>query len=636
MKKLSICMKKTQNSEGIILSLCGIFYSIGYAFDTFEEYDKWLPIIRKYRLQLSGQISIENKALLTIAALYALVLRAPRHDSSSIWVHEAQSLLNENIDIEIQIQLMLPLAYFYIFSGQLAKAESLLKAYNQRVDSESISPVLKIILGNGNTFLSWLAADFDRCQAFCEHTLLLSEDTGIFGMNFFITAHGAAGALSKGNVEMGDHLLTKMESLLGFVGAWSKGYFYNLCVWKDLIESDHGKAENHSDLAFQYSEASGSPFTFAYAHWAKSLVFNFYGEKEKAHQKINEALKLCDKFGSLQIKFGCLLTKALYAFEGNHEVEGYNVLEQAISLGRQKSFFNTFFWLSDGMSFLCGKALEFGIYESYVRKLIVKRKLTPHDHHLHLKNWPWPIRIFTLGRFDILINDAPLKFQRKAPQKPIALLKALVAAGARNVPVTVVMDVLWPELEGDAAYSAFTTCMHRLRKILRDEGTIHVQDGKISLNNRQCWVDLWPYERLLNQAVKHWLFAQNDNKKQQAVELTESIITQNKGAFLPGEFELRVPPVRERVKSKLIACLRHLIHYYQDLNQWENAIMAIQKAIETDMLVEEFYRNLMLCYHKLGRRSEIISTYELCKANLSKLSGLNPSMETENLYRTLT
>ena len=370
-----------------------------------------------------------------------------------------------------------------------------------------------------------------------------------------------------------------MEPQLANVGAWSKGLFFNLNLWRDLITGNHVKANHDSNLALRYSEASGSPLTSAASYWAIALALNLVGKTESADNKLNEALELCDKFGSLQIKFGCLLTKARFAFDRNEDTKGKRALEKAFSLGSQKAFFNTFFWLSDVMSILCGKALAGNIQVPYVCEIIRKRHLRPTDEDLHLQNWPWPIRIFTLGRFDIHVNETPLIFKKKAPKKPISLLKTLVALGSREVSEDLLLETLWPELDGDAAHSAFTSCLHRLRKLLGIEEAIRVQEGKVSINHRICCVDMWPYEKLLNQAENLLLDPADKNKQLEAVKLIEKIITESKGVFMPADYSPWIITKRERLKNKFLICLRSLIQSYEAARKWDQAVSAYNQGL---------------------------------------------------------
>src|SRR5262249_31926705 len=129
-----------------------------------------------------------------------------------------------------------------------------------------------------------------------------------------------------------------------------------------------------------------------------------------------------------------------------------------------------------------------------------KRRLVLETPPVETESWPWPIKIFTLGRFEVLRDGEPVRFARKVQRKPLALLKALIAFGGRSVREDLVMDALWPDTEGDAARVALAGARYRLRTLLRREQAVLRQEGQLSLNARLCWVDVWAVERLLERA----------------------------------------------------------------------------------------------------------------------------------------
>ena len=148
------------------------------------------------------------------------------------------------------------------------------------------------------------------------------------------------------------------------------------------------------------------------------------------------------------------------------------------------------------------KALEEGIEVDYVRELIRRNRLAPDPANPDLEQWPWPVKVYTLGRFGLLVDDRPVEFGRKVQQKPLALLKALVALGGREVPEAKLTEFLWPEADGDLAHNSFEVALSRLRKLLGTDEALTLKEGRLSLSNRQCWVDVWAFARSLGQAEK--------------------------------------------------------------------------------------------------------------------------------------
>jgi hypothetical protein len=86
-------------------------------------------------------------------------------------------------------------------------------------------------------------------------------------------------------------------------------------------------------------------------------------------------------------------------------------------------------WRYDVMPRLCVKALESGIEVEYVRSLIRKRNLIPDVPPLEIEDWPWPLRVFTLGQFSLLKDEKPLTSSGKVQKRPLEMLKVLIALG---------------------------------------------------------------------------------------------------------------------------------------------------------------------------------------------------------------
>ena len=105
----------------------------------------------------------------------------------------------------------------------------------------------------------------------------------------------------------------------------------------------------------------------------------------------------------------------------------------------------------------------------------------PDNPPLHLEKWPCALKIYTLGRFVVLKNGQPIRFSRKAQQKPLSMLKALIAFGGREVRKDQIADALWPEADGDMVEQSFATTLHRLRKVIGYRNAIELQHERVTL-----------------------------------------------------------------------------------------------------------------------------------------------------------
>ena len=115
--------------------------------------------------------------------------------------------------------------------------------------------------------------------------------------------------------------------------------------------------------------------------------------------------------------------------------------------------------------------------------------------------WPWPIKIYALGGFRVLKAGEEIRFARKTQKKPLELLRGANRLWRhRTSAVSALTESLWPDAEGDAAYHAFRKYAYRCASLLGSADVVNLSGGKLSLDPRRCWVDVWALERRLDQA----------------------------------------------------------------------------------------------------------------------------------------
>ena len=271
---------------------------------------------------------------------------------------------------------------------------------------------------------------------------------------------------------------------------------------------------------------------------------------------------------------------------------------------------------------LCTHALEAKIEPDYVRALVRTRQLAPAAGAAHIEEWPWPIQIYSLGRFALVRDGVPVVFSGKTQKRPLDLLKVLIALGGRDVAQDRLAQVLWPQAEGDAATAAFNTTLKRLRALLGRADAITLSAGKLAVNPGVCWVDAWAFERGLR-------LAGND------VAATERALATYRGPFLGTEEHAWSVPLRERLRARLLRGVRTVGGRLEAGERWAEAAELYQRGLDADDVAEELYQRLMVCHEQLGQRGEALSVFRRCKKVLKARAGLEPSAKTAKLYERL-
>jgi len=249
----------------------------------------------------------------------------------------------------------------------------------------------------------------------------------------------------------------------------------------------------------------------------------------------------------------------------------------------------------------------------------------------------YPIRIFTLGQFNILKCDREKGdisvLNRKGQHKPIEMLKALIALGGQEVGEVRMCEALWPDTDGDVAHSAFSVTLHRLRKMM-GHNALQLNDSRLSLNKKLCWVDVWACENLLNQTQRSLMKSSYENNN--ASNLIEAALFLYNGPFLGNEDEQAwFLMFRDRIHNKIIRGLIALCRHLENQNKCLQAVEYYHKGIELEPMAEEFYYRLMQCYVKHDRKSEAVSVYLRCAKVLESTLCVSPSKKTRELYHSL-
>ena len=227
--------------------------------------------------------------------------------------------------------------------------------------------------------------------------------------------------------------------------------------------------------------------------------------------------------------------------------------------------------------------------------------------------WPWPIKLNLLGRFEVLLGDAPLESSRKPAKKPLALLKALACAGGNAVPVTQLLDWLWPESEADAAQKALDMALHRLRGLLGSHDAVRLADGRMSLDPALIRVDAWAFESLCRQGA----------------ETAAPAADLYRGTLLPEDLDaVWSVSYREKLHDSFNRLICQQATELESQQSYGDALTWYARGLVADDLVEAMYQGLMRCHLNLGHRADALATFQRLRRTLASKLRTLPSAES--------
>jgi hypothetical protein len=307
--------------------------------------------------------------------------------------------------------------------------------------------------------------------------------------------------LNCGRAKKAAQYLQKVEKKIDQARMLERSYYHVVKTLAALLTDNLTAADRHQHSALEMAEKISMPSYSTWCWYGSALTAVFQGNYRQALTRIEQVFDLAASPGNPWFTCQAHLCLAyMYDCKG-HRQQAVQQLKHGFTLARRNNYLTFFFFIPRMMSELAVLALEEDIEPHFVRRFIRRRRLQPEQPPLHLANWPWPIKIYTLGRFAILHNGKKLPPSSQSKKKPVMLLQALIAFGGRQVSKTRLAGIFWPDSDGDEQAASLKITLHRLRQLLGIREAVLQSADHLSLNPSLCWVDSWQFERLANETL---------------------------------------------------------------------------------------------------------------------------------------
>jgi ATP/maltotriose-dependent transcriptional regulator MalT/DNA-binding SARP family transcriptional activator len=621
---------KLADPTGALMAAAAALETIVLERGDFSRLDRYVHWIDGGLEDDFGFPSREVELAVVRVMVAAICFRMPRHARCHRWIGRAEELLLGEMDVADRIALGSSLHLYYIYLGDHRAASRVMAALRAAVVPRSLPPL---------AYIQWCLVEAvhydmvdaagDACLEAVNRGRDMSAQSGVHVLDPILLNIGAYGALTAGRPDEAARLLAEMSEWHRPHSYFDLGNYYCCLLCRDLLARNARAARERSLLVLDYMTKSGAVFPIFLAKVGVAHAALAAGDFPAARTALSEARRVVDGIPGFAWETVALFPEALLALRSGNEAEALALLRKGIAIAREHHYLNILYWQPDGIAALCATALEHGIETEYVRVVISARKLEPPAERVASEMWPFPVRIYTLGRFAIIAGERAVTFPGKSQQKPLAMLKAIIALGKEAAPRDQLADALWPDADGDKAHQSFRFTLHQLRRMVGVSDAILTADDQVLLDPRRVWVDAWALHGIADRAIA--MAGQRDGWDFQSV--ADKAITLYQGDFLPGDG--RYPwtvPMRQRLKGKVQRLLGVVSERLEEAGRWEEAIQYSEKALEINELQEEFSRRLMRCLHQLGRRAAAADVYQRCRAALSASLDVAPSAETESLY----
>ncbi len=562
------------DQTGMLVTWAGIVDVILMGWEDWKRVDPWIDLLPELIQDRSTFPESEIDYQVLIAMCSALCWRRPGHPDSLKWLERGAMYLDQQPDSVLPSTFHHLYVSLFLTLGDINDASAIVQEIKIMARGPNTPPIARLSLFYAQAHFAWFVGDRAWCDQAVSEAISLESQTGCLVMHLPLRFQTVYAALLEYDIISAEHILAEVCPSRQHFPKHMKFHFDWLVGWTALLKSDLDCSRLALRQAFNDSVTCGVPFPNALTR----LTLAQACDEAEAQKHIAEAELIGQEIRSALIDSIAQLTRASIALNKAKNKEAKGFLEGGFRVSRIQGFRFFSWWPKQVLTRLCVKALEWEIEVEYVRQIVRNYRLTPDEQDGALLNWPWPVKVTTLGKFEIEVNDQAVTFGRKVPRRVLALLQALIAFGGKDVPELTLIDALWPEADGDRAYRSYATTLHRLRKLLGDEKTIIVQDSKITLNADICWVDVWAFEHLLDQAV----MAKKEEDRQKGADLCWQALQLYQGPFLHDHDHENAPwaaRTRERLRKKYLAHVEHLCKSKQQDGKVDEARVLFEQAL---------------------------------------------------------
>jgi DNA-binding SARP family transcriptional activator len=600
------------------LAAAGIIQAYMLEYTRFRPMDPWIEVLLNL---LQGGVefpSADAELTARSALMIALAYRRPDDARLEALTERVFELVQGEGEPNLKALATAYLVAYGATTGPFRVAQRARPLLERILEQPGVTALTR---GWGGFILAYYflcACDERACLAACSRLAAFGEAEGLPEVVRLAAIVASWQEVGIGNLPSAERWLRVLESVARPGQPYDRASAVSLRAHLALSRGDLRAARAPAQEAADWYEEAGTHFHRCYSQVA--LAWATMDEPAQAERAALRGLDLAVATRTSWLETEARLTYAQVLSQQGEQAHALDNLRRGFEVARLTDCRWPFRFLRPWTPRFCAQALAAGIEPDFVKDLIRRIGVAPPAPTLEA--WPWPVKVYTLGQFRVLIDDQPLAFSRKVPRKPIALLKAVVAMGGREVREERLIDALWPQESADAAHDAFAQTLLRLRRLLGTGDAVRLVEGRVSLDAARVWTDVRAFEGCADGAAH--------------ADGLERALTLYRGAFLEDETDQPwAVSLRERLRTKFLHLVSRAGAALEAAQRWDEAVALYLRGLDAEALSESFYQGLMRCHAARGRHAEALSAYRRLRQQLSVVLGMSPSASSEVLAREL-
>jgi LuxR family maltose regulon positive regulatory protein len=475
--------QRTGDRAGVLLAWALVVQAIVITGDDFGQLGRWLPALDELSVEPPAPAVTTRVAVSQALGFAFWEVGTAR---SMTVADRALDVVGRQGTVEDRVVVRGAALLLYFFGGRVERAQEMRRLARKELHAANADPLAKLAYLHSEAMLAQQDGGFAACGQAVEEGLSVATASGIEVWNGSLLTLGILSAVARADLATAERYLDAMS--VGAVDGprFARAQYAYARGWVAFERRE-------LDAALRWNADSiegGRHLGFKFSRCTNAIAEVIYRATLENHAGLAEALDLLDR-SSEEAPCAFLTASAELSRAYARLCLGEDALDPlrtGFELARQCGYVCPGFLGRSVILPLVTTALAHDIEADFARKLVLAYALSPGPEALDIAGWPWPVKVRALGPLAIEVQGRKLRFGRKTPSVPLALLKVLAASRG---PVTVarLSALLWPGYGNSAPRGALDTALYRLRKLLGANTAIESENGRISLSEQVCWTD---------------------------------------------------------------------------------------------------------------------------------------------------
>ena len=610
--------------RGQALALSALVNSYYFEWATFVPLDRWIPALKRLLHETPSEaLDAASELRARAALLISLLLRKPDDEESAACARRLSELIDVERDINVRVMAASILLNYINWNTEGSSAAALVSRIEPILRRPEVTPLMQVWWASHFSHWHFINGRYAEATAVMAEARAIAERYGLEHHLFDIDHQEAAALVNKGDHAAAKERLDAMERRLSPTQRMLWPYYLHL---RSILDQRLGNKKSALDIAERALAmvreldipSLQMPHFLARLAWARAAV----GDRDGASRALDEAMARAAPVDRKMFEERRELLQVEADMNAGDMDRAAAGLTSVLAERRARNDIVFLPSRPDLAARFANLALARGIETAYVRGLIDRHGLVAPDDAC--AQWPFRLRVFALGGFNLVRDGEPMRFTGKTQQRPLDLLKLVVSLGSTDIDAESVMAALWPDADGAAAKSSFDSAMFRLRKLLDVEDALQLASSKVSLNRSLVWTDVGALDAALDSA--------SDAPPALAAQ---RILAAYTGPLLGTEESPWLAKPRDALRARVVRALTDVGQKLEHAGDFARAADVYRRALETDNLSESLYRGLMRALAATGDRAEAMNAFRRCRELLSIVLGIKPSAETNRLYQDI-